>query len=359
MNSNNIKFEYINGAGMGAFSKRISRTVSMLLTAVIFFLAPAFGVSAIDSEREKIVAAEFEMMSTFVQIKVATSKVKVQSARKAIEQAKNEMQALVDIVSSWDPNSDTSKINSNAGIKPVEIDPQLIDILVRAQGVSEISNGAFDLTFSPLAKLWKLSADNPVIPDESAIKQKLKLVDYRKLQLNPAKGQAFLVTPSMRIDLGGIAKGAVIDAAAESLKANGFENFMVNAGGDLRAMGSKSTGPWNVGITDPRNPGGSVIGKITLSDNATATSGDYEKMVEIDGKRYHHILNPRTGRPADKCISATVIASDAITADAFSTAFFVLGSEDGIKLCEQLDNIEVFFILPDLSTARSSGFPDI
>jgi thiamine biosynthesis lipoprotein len=299
------------------------------------------------------------MMGTFVEVKVAVPDHRVEQAQEAVERAKEQMQAFIEVVSSWDSNSDTSRINANAGKAPTRVDARLMRVLLRAQQISEMSGGAFDITFSPVGRLWNLRATEPVIPHEKAIASAFKLVGYKDLVLDPEAGTAFLRREGMRIDLGGIAKGAVIDVAARSLKASGFQNALISAGGDLYAMGAKGNEPWMVGITDPHNPRGPVIGKVPLTDRAIATSGDYEKMVEIAGKRYHHIIDPRTGQLAGKCISATVISSDAETADALSTAFFVLGPKAGIALCERLENIEAVLIDTDFNVVSSSGFPRI
>lgn len=307
----------------------------------------------------EMVSSRSSMMSTFIEFKVATAVDRVEEAQQAIQLAKNKMQALVDVVNSWDPKSDTSRINANAGKRPVKIDAQLMRILLRARRISEMSDGAFDITFSPVGRLWKLRPINPVVPDDKEIAETLKLVNYKDLVLDQQAGTAFLRKAGMRIDLGGIAKGAVIDAGARSLKASGFENALVNAGGDLYAVGAKGDQEWKVGITDPRNASGPVMGKLLLRNLAVATSGDYEKMIEITGKRYHHIIDPRTGRPADKCISVTVIAPDAETADGFSTAFFVMGSKAAMSLCERLENIEAVLIDADFNVIYSSGFPKI
>lgn len=316
-------------------------------------------VGAGQSVETEIVSGRSAMMGTFVEIKVVAAGDRTAEARRAIELAMRQMQAFVDLVSSWDANSDTSKINANAGKTPVKIDAGLMEVLLGARQVSQMSRGAFDVTFSPVGRLWKLRGVKAVICSDKAIAEALTFVNYEDLVLDTKKGTAFLRREGMRIDLGGIAKGAAVDVGAGSLRSGGFENALINAGGDLYAMGAKPGGPWVVGITDPRNPDGPVIGKHPLCDRAVTTSGDYEKMVEIDGERYHHIIDPRTGRPANGCISTTVIAPDAQSADAFSTAFFVLGPKAGIALCEQLDNVEAALIDRDFNVIYSSGFPKV
>lgn len=298
-------------------------------------------------------------MGTFLHFKVAGPADRADEARQAIEQAKKAVEAFVETVSSWDPRSDTGRINANAGKEPVRIDPRLMQLLLHARGVSEMSGGAFDITFSPLGRLWLLQAEKPIIPTDHLIDQTRDLVNYRDLIIDPQAGTALLRRPGMRIDLGAIAKGAAIDVAARSLKDSGFDNALIEAGGDFYAMGAKPAGPWILGIRNPRGRQHEILGKVPLRDRAIATSGDYEKMVVVDGKRHHHILDPRTGRPADTCISVTVVAPDAETADALSTALFVMGPKDGMALCERLSDVEALFVDTDFNISRSSGFPKL
>jgi len=309
------------------------------------------------SAKPTIVSHSTAMMGTFVDLKVSTPPARADEARAALSSAVDAMEEFIAVVSSWDSASDTSLINAHAGEAPVAIDKRLVALLQRAHEIAEISDGAFDVTFSPVGRLWRLRPENPKIPDDRALESALKLVDYRDLVVDAEAGTAFLKRPEMRIDLGAIAKGAVVDIAVDHLKAKGFPNLLVNAGGDLRASGAKANGPWVVAITAPRGPRNSGIGNLEVRDQAVTTSGDYEKMVTIDGKRYHHILDTKTGRPAEKSISVTVIAPNAERADALSTAFFVLGPVEGLALCERLADTEALFITPDFDAIHSSGFP--
>jgi thiamine biosynthesis lipoprotein len=329
------------------------------LLGIGLMMAPCATPGLENATEGNVVAGRFSTMGTLVEIKIATTPGRTNETRSAVEHARKAMEAFVGEVSSWEPDSETSRINANAGKAPVRIGERLMDLLLHARKMSDLSGGAFDVTFSPLARIWKLRPVDPVIPDDKAIARALKLVGYKDLLLDREAGTAFLRRPGMRIDLGGIAKGSAIDVAAASLKADGFTSALINAGGDLYAMGAKADGPWMVGIRNPRGARHEAIGRLPLRDRAITTSGDYEKMVEIDGKRYHHIINPRTGRPADQCISVTVIAPAAETADTLSTALFVLGPKDGLALCERLDDVEALFVDPEFRMIRSSGFPEI
>jgi len=327
-----------------------------VILLMVMQLPMTFASTENDTQIE-IVFKRIPLMGTFVDFKVVTPKDRIKEAEKAIERATAAMQDFVDVISSWDPQSDTSKINTNAGKQPIKINERLMRVLLRAREISKLSGGALDVTVSPVGKLWSLEKDNPLIPDNKQIQKALKLVKYKDLILDQKKGTAFLRRRGMRIDLGAIAKGAAVDVGIASLRKSGFENALINAGGDLYAMGSKPDGPWKVGIQAPREEHGKVMMKFEVEDRAVATSGDYEEMVVINGKRYHHILDPKTGRPADKCISVTVIAENAETADALATAFFVLGPDRGMYLSERLPEVEVLFVDSAFKISRSSSFP--
>lgn len=322
------------------------------------FIALLLSIPAY-AQKEHIAEYRTALMGTNVSIKVKANENQKEHIEQAIDHAVSRMQAMVRLVSSWEPESDTSRINNAAGENPVSVDPRLIHILAKSRQVSDLSAGAFDITFSAVGKLWKLVPDHPVIPGRDAINEALAFVDYHKLIINKEQNTAQLIKKGMRIDLGGIAKGSVVDEGARSLLNDGISDFIIDAGGDLRIHSSSSEQPWPIGITHPRDPRGPVLAIVKMSDGAIVTSGDYEKMVEINGKRYHHIINPNTGYPVDHCISVTVLAGDAETADALSTAFFVMGPVKGLELCETLEGVEALFIDSHFEISKSSGFPEI
>ena len=328
----------------------------ILLSFVLCF----FSFSSQILGRDKCTATyDTILMGTNITITIKAYEEQKQIVEKAIDRAISQMENLVYLVSSWEPSSETSRINESAGTIPVSVDRRLINILLKSQEVSELSDGAFDITFSGVGKLWKLSPENPVVPSKDQIDQAKVLVNYRNLIINKDNNTALLTKKGMRIDLGGIAKGSVVDVGARSLLKDGINDFLINAGGDLRIHSSSLEEPWSVGITNPRDPGGPVMAIAKLSKGSIVTSGNYEKMVEINGKRYHHIINPKTGYPVDHCISVTVVAPDAETADSFSTAFFVMGPEKGLELCEKLKDIEALFVDNNFNISSSSEFPEI
>lgn len=334
-----------------------SRVMLIIGYGIACISSITFGQPASSDKQSVIAEQRCMMMGTNVSIKVQTEESELDKAHAAIEKAVARMQNLIDVVNARDINSEVSYLNQNAGKEPVHIHTELMQILKTSRDVSVASEGAFDVTFYAVGQLWKLRPVLPEIPTDEAITSALLCVGYQKLVLDPEAMTAFLNKEGMRIELGAIAKGAVVDKAAQSLLDDGFSNYLINAGGDLYVTCPTESPGWKVGLTNPVDPRGPVLGTIEMHRGSIVTSGNYEKMVEINGKRYHHIIDPRTGRPADRCISVTVIADNAMLADAYATAFFVMGPEKGMKLCESLPDIEAFFIDKDMKTSCSSGFP--
>lgn len=256
--------------------------------------------------------------------------------REAVHKAFTEIERIETLMSPYREGSDIRRINREAGKSAVKVDDEVMEVLSRANRISEKSNGAFDLTAASLADIWSFDKNTPSVPSKTEIEEALKKVGFRKLVLDLEHGTARLALPGMRIHPGGIAKGYACDRAAAALFKQGITMAMVNAGGDIRVLGQKINRPWKVGVQDPRDRG-RIIAWIAAKDEAVATSGDYEKFFVKDGKRYCHILDPRTGRPADSCRSVTVVAKEAWLADALATAVFALGPEEGLELVRSMD----------------------
>ena len=208
--------------------------------------------------------------------------------------------------------------------------------------VCQDSNGAFDITILPVLLLWKFTEKDAAPPGDEEIKQKLNLVDCRKIILKKSENLVFLPEPGMGIDLGGIVKGYAADRAAEVLKRNGVKSGIVNAGGNLTVFGGKGRG-MAIGVQDPRDRD-KILAKIYLKDSSVSTSGDYEKFFIFRGIRYSHIIDPKDGYPARGQESVTVISQDGTWADAWSTALFILGSNEGLSLLKSHPGIEAMFI---------------
>jgi len=265
-----------------------------------------------------------------------------ESAQKAALQAFQEIKRIEYLMSPWIESSDVNRINRSAGNDGVKVSPETIEVIKRAQEVSKLSGGGFDITVGPLVELWRKARERGAPPEMEEVKEALNLVNFRNLKTHYG-GKVSLRKKGMSIDLGGIAKGYAVDRAFELLKALGYRNLVVNAGGDLRVGGSKPEGPWSIGIQHPRDPE-KIMARISISDTAVATSGDYEKFFIHQDKRYHHILNPKNGFPAEGCQSVTVLHKEGATADALATAIFVLGPEKGYALCQTLEGVECLIV---------------
>jgi thiamine biosynthesis lipoprotein len=238
-------------------------------------------------------------------------------------------------------DSEVTRINAAAGKSAVKVGDETFDVIKESVHTSEISEGTFDITFHSLHGLWKFDEDlDPHPPKESDVKAKLPFLNYRNIKLDESAKTVMLTKRETQIGLGGIAKGYAVDKAAHVLERAGLTSFFVQAGGDLFARGRKPDGSeWQAGIRDPRGPEQQYFAKLPLTDHAFSTAGDYERSYILNGKRYHHIIDPRTGYPAMASRSVTIWAPTAYLADAIDDAVFILGPEKGMKLVESLDGV--------------------
>jgi thiamine biosynthesis lipoprotein len=279
-------------------------------------------------------------MGTVVEITLVGEEEEI--ARKAALQAFQEIKRIEHLMSPWIESSDVSRINRSAGKEWVKVSPETMAVIKKALEVAQLSEGGFDITVGPLVQLWRNAREKGIPPPMQEIKKNLSLVNFREVTFN-SEGRVFLNKEGMAIDLGGIAKGYAVDKAFELLRDLGYKNLIVNAGGDLRVGGTKLDQPWSIGIQHPRESQ-KIMVRVSASDIAIATSGDYEKFFIHQGKRYHHILNPRNGFPAEGCQSVTVLHKEGIMADALATAIFVLGPEKGLSFCKKLKGVNCLII---------------
>lgn len=265
-----------------------------------------------------------------------------EGADQAALQAFQEIRRIQTLMSPWIDSSDVARINRSAGKEWVKVSPETMEVIKKAKEISELSEGGFDITVAPLVDLWREAREKKTPPSVEDVKGKLDLVDFKKIGIDP-KGKVFLKKKGMAIELGGIAKGYAVDKAFNVLRSLGYRNLIVNAGGDLRVGGTKNNQPWSIGIQSPREPE-SILTRFPLSDAAVATSGDYQKFFIYQGKRYHHICNPKTGFPTEGWQSVTIITKDCMAADGLATAIFVLGPEKGYTLCQKLDGVDSLIV---------------
>ena len=266
-----------------------------------------------------------------------------------------EFDRLENLMSVWNDESDVVRINKNAGIAPVKVSRETLEVLAIAREASELTRGKFDITFGALSDIWRFDHDQDnVVPDRSLIEARLKRIDYRAVQIDTTAGTAFVDRPGPRVHLGGIGKGYAIDRAIALLKDRGFKDFLVQSGGDLYAAGTNGGRPWTLAIADPRGAH-APFATVQISDGTFSTSGDYERFFMKDGKRYHHLIDPDFGEPAMGCRSVTIVTNRAVMADVLSTGVFIMGPHEGMKLIEQLPDVEGVIVTADNDVLISSG----
>lgn len=279
---------------------------------------------------------------------IAYTNASVDSARAqvAFEAAITEIRRLESILSEWRDDSEVGRINVHAG-EWVDVGPETKAVIEKSLWIGRASQGTFDITFQAMSGVWRFGSaqsEKPTLPSAQEVKRLRALIDYRKVELD-SKNSRVRIPKGRKIGLGGIAKGYIVDRAVDVLRRAGLSAFLVQAGGDLYGAGRKPDGsPWLSGIQDPRGPRGTFFATLELEDHAFSTAGDYERAFILDGKRYHHIIDPRTGYPATHSRSVTVHAPDATTADMVDDAVFILGPEKGLKLADSLPGVGVVIV---------------
>jgi thiamine biosynthesis lipoprotein len=270
----------------------------------------------------------------------------------AIDAVMDEMRRIDNLMSHYKPESQLSQINARAFREPVVVDQELFDLIGQAIHFSEITEGAFDITYASVGYLYDYRKH--VKPSEDQIKAALPAVNFRNLLLDPKNHSVRYEHEGMRIDLGGIAKGYAVDRCIGILQKLGVQHAVVTAGGDTRIIGDRFGRPWIVGIRHPDDKE-KVIMRLPLVNTAMSTSGDYERFFDEGGVRYHHIIDPKTGHSASKVRSATVLGPTAMQTDGLSKTAFVLGAEEAIRIIERLPDFDAIFVRPDGKVFYTKG----
>ena len=270
----------------------------------------------------------------------------------AIASVFDDMKRIDRLMSTWKEDTEISKVNREGSLHPVKISKELFRLLQVSVEYSELTHGAFDITYASVGYLYDFKKG--VHPDPKAIAQALPGINWRHMVLDAKKTTVFFTSPGMRIDLGGIAKGYSVDRGIEILQKQGVTRAMVNAGGDTRIIGDRFGKPWVVGVRDPDREG-KVFLRLPLSDTAFSTSGDYERYFDEDGKRFHHIIDPKTGDSARKVRSVTVISGTATRTDALTKSVFIMGAEEGIAFINTLPDVDAVVVAPDGKVTYSRG----
>ncbi|WP_229712471.1 FAD:protein FMN transferase [Marivirga lumbricoides] len=266
------------------------------------------------------------------------------NANVEIDRAIAEITRIERLISSWDANSQTSEINRNAGIRPVKVEAELFQLIERAINISKLTDGAFDITYASMDKIWKFDGTMKEMPGEKEIANSVAKVGYDKIILDKENSTVFLKAEGMKIGFGAIGKGYAADQAKNLLMAKGVPAGIINASGDMNTWGKQPNGEeWQVAITNPMDKSKSY-GLLPITDGAVVTSGNYEKFVEFNGTHYTHIIDPRSGMPSSGIISVTVFAPKAELADALATSVFVMGVEVGLNRINQLPKVECIII---------------
>jgi FAD:protein FMN transferase len=266
-------------------------------------------------------------------------------ANQRIENAILEIKRIEQLLTTFKPDSQTNLINDNAGIKPVRVDKEVFELIQRSLKISNLTQGAFDITYGSIDKsLWNFDTKMTSLPDATTAKNMVKLVDYQKVILYQNEQTVFLQDEGMRIGFGGIGKGYAAEMAKQLMIREGVKSGVVNASGDLTTWGNQPNGKqWTIGISDP-NHKNKTFSSLNISNMAVATSGNYEKFVMIDGKRYSHTINPKTGLPITGIKSVTIIAPNAELADSLATPVTVMGVKVGLDLINQIKGIACVII---------------
>jgi thiamine biosynthesis lipoprotein len=283
------------------------------------------------------------LMGNRFEISVAADNADLAEAH--IDSAVAEISRIEKLLTTFSDDSQTNEINRNAGIQPVKVDEEVFDLIARSLKISSLTQGAFDITYGSIDKsLWNFDVNMKQLPDAETARKSVRLINYRNVIMDAENTTVFLKEGGMRIGFGGIGKGYAADRAKQVLKERGVLSGVVNASGDLTTWGVQPDGKkWTIGIVNPDSVN-EIFSYMDISDLAVATSGNYEKFVMIDGKKYSHTINPRTGLPVTGIKSVTIITTNAEIADAMATPVMIMGIYVGLDMINQMKNIEAIII---------------
>ena len=261
--------------------------------------------------------------------------------KQQVDSVIGEMHRVDALMSSYKPDSELSAINADAASGPVTVSPELLDLVERALEYSDITSGAFDITYASAGQHYDYRNNRK--PGKQQLQEALPAIDYQHVKIDRAASTIEFLHRGVRIDLGGIAKGYAVDRSMKMLQEAGITTALVSAGGDTRVSGKRWDRPWHIGIRNPRDED-NIVSMIPLEDSAISTSGDYERYFIEDGVRYHHILDPKTGTSSHGILSSSIIGQSATDTDALSTSVFILGVEKGMELIDSIPDTEAIII---------------
>lgn len=328
--------------------------LSILMSCLVMTTVTSCGHT--QSASPPVISKRAQMhMGTLVTVTAVASDKQV--GDRAVQVAFDEIKRLEQLLSTWRPDSELSRVNAEAGHQPVQVSRETLELVVRSIEMAQLTNGGFNIAVGPAMEVWSFT-ERQHIPEKEQLERLKRLVDWTNILIDKEARTMYLPRKGMRVDVGGIGKGYAADRAVEEMKRVGATGGVVALSGDIKTFGVlPDLGGFPVGIRHPRQEGG-IIAMIDLTDEAISTAGDYERFFERDGVRYHHILDPRTLQPARTCQSVTVVAKEGTVADGLDTGIFVLGPERGMALVERLPYVEAIIIDNEGKMTVSSGLRD-
>ncbi len=333
----------------------MNKTLRRMLLPLAFvggLLALRFA-TAERAQESGVLRVQRPLMGTVWNVEVADH-AQPAAARRAIEMAYSELERIDALMSEWKPESPISRVDAAAGNEAVEVPVELRELIQRSIHYGEITGGTFDITWRGMGTIWHF--DEAFVPPlEAEVAKARKNVNFRAIQV---VGNRVFLPEGVNIGLGGIAKGYAVDRASAVLAKAGFGDSLVDGGGDVRVSGTRNGVPWRLGIQDPRQARGRILGVVHLSNRVLVTSGDYERFRMVNGVRYHHIIDPRTGWPSGASISVSVIANSAEQGVVLAKAIFILGPEKGLSLA-RAERVEALVIDPSEKQFATEGFSQL
>jgi thiamine biosynthesis lipoprotein len=340
----------------------MKRTVGIIIT--ISVLIQALFLYSCAGKKEKFSAYSFDYFDTVTTVVgYAESKEEFDKIYNEITETLSEYHKLYDIYNSYDGVNNLYTINNTSGA--VNVDQKIIDLLICAKELYNTTNGAFNVAMGSVLFIWhdyrekaSLSPDKAALPSEEELRNASEHTDIDNIIIDTNANTVLRADSSLKIDVGGLAKGYAVEMTAKMLEDKGVDGYLLNVGGNVRAIGKKGDGkPWKVGIENPNTESSEpYVAELEITDGSLVTSGSYQRYYEYNGKRYHHIIDTETLMPSEYYLSVSVLTSDSGLADALSTALFVMPYEEGLALVESLDGVEAMWVKTDGTKAFSSGF---
>ncbi|WP_394238108.1 FAD:protein FMN transferase [Niallia oryzisoli] len=331
-----------------------------LLSILLIFLLFLSGCAGQEKEAKepKLLTSPYKK-TEFLMGTVVTVKIYDEGKEEVLEKAFDRIKYLAAhiTVNENEKKSEIDEVNRKAGVEPVKVSKDIYELIQAGEAYSVDTKGSFDISIGPLTNLWRIGFPDARKPEQSEIDAVLPLIDYEQVELNKKEQTVFLKNPGMMLDLGAIAKGFITDEVVEVLKANNVTTAIVDLGGNIYVLGNNPSGrDWTVGIQNPLLSRGETIGKISEKNKSIVTSGIYERYLEVDGKTYHHLLNPDDGYPFNNDIAGVSIVSEkSIDGDGLSTSLFSKGIQGGLEFVENFKGVEAIFISTDNKVYITSG----